>query len=285
MDISVSRLNERMALRVPSELPLGLVFIVGQIEEMRPYPPNPQEVALQLVEGDHSLPCRLPRQVADEMQLAGRERVRAGGHLVFDTRQARYYLQARDIEVLPAMQPPDAHSLPPETRRFLAEIEQRDREVRLAPAELPSWVRQLAPPEIQAELGFVQPEPQRAYEPAPTEAEAELPLIPQEILDFLSAAMDSDEDVELTPDVMGGLAPEAGDGMSASSYESAGLRAPSAKAPAAGVAGQPGPQPLSLSSRQLTMIVVAGLVSFLLLVLIVLLVLALSTGYPLPIPS
>jgi hypothetical protein len=288
MDISVSRLNERMALRVPSELPLGLVFIVGQIEEMRPFLPNPQEVSLQLVEGDHSLPCRLPRQVAEEMQLAGIERVRAGGHLVFDTRQARYYLRARDIEVLPSIQAPDSHSLPPETRRFLAEIEQRDREVRLVPAELPPWVRQLAPPEIQAELGLVEPEATAVREPAPPQPDPDLPLIPQEILDFLSAAIDSEEDIELTPDVMGGFATKPDEQQAAalapSSYDVTGLTAPSRVA-ASGAAAQPGPQPFGLSSRQLTLIVAASLLGFLLLVLIVLIVLALSTGYPLPLPS
>ncbi len=284
MDISVSRLNERMALRVPSALPLGLVFIVGRIEEMGPYLPNPQEVMLHLVEGSHSLICRLPRQVADEMQLVGHERVRAGGQLVFDTREARYYLQARDIEVLPsiaASQLPDAQSLPPETRRFLAEIEQRDREMQLAPAELPPWVRQLAPPEIQAELGLASLAAAPASEAVVTETEpvTDTSLIPQEILDFLSAAMDSDEDVELTPDVVGGLAPAVADedeaALTPSAYdEAAPPDAPQLALPTA-----------TLSSRQLTIIAVIALAGFLLLVLAVLLVLAFISGYPLFPPS
>ena len=32
MDISVSHLNRRMALQIPAEFPLGLVFVVGEVE-------------------------------------------------------------------------------------------------------------------------------------------------------------------------------------------------------------------------------------------------------------
>ena len=34
MDISVSRLNNRLALQLPTELPLGLVFVVGTVENI-----------------------------------------------------------------------------------------------------------------------------------------------------------------------------------------------------------------------------------------------------------
>lgn len=287
MDISVSRLNERMALRVPSELPLGLVFIVGQIQEMRPYRPNPQEVSLQLVEGEHSLPCRLPLQVAEEMQLAGHERVRAGGHLVFDPRQARYFLLARDIEVLPSQ--PD--TLPPETRRFLAEIEQRDKQGRLVPGELPPWVRQLAPPEIQAELGLLDPEPEPIGVAASVDAEADLPSLPPEIVDYLSAAMDSEQDVELTRDVMQDLLPEQPNKPAPvpgpTAYQDVEERfTPLPEVdPAAAETARSRPQPLNLTPQQLTVLLLVGVFGFLFLVLIVLLVLALSAGYTLPFPA
>ena len=191
MDITVSRLNERMALRVPSELPLGLVFIVGKVEALRPYAPAPGEVALRLADGDHSLLCRLPQQVAEEMQLAGNERVRAGGHLVFDTREARYYLLARDIEVLPPLEheedaPPPAPAAAP--------IREPDDDGKLVKAELPPWVRQLAPPEFQSEPGSF---PAAAEETAPLEDET-IPL-PPALVDYLSQAIDSDQEIELTP--------------------------------------------------------------------------------------
>jgi hypothetical protein len=287
MDISVSRLNERMALRVPSELPLGLVFIVGQIQEMQPYRPNPQEVSLQLVEGEHSLPCRLPLKVADEMQLAGHERVRAGGHLVFDPRQARYFLLARDIEVLPSQ--PD--SLPPETRRFLVEIEQRDKQGRPVPGELPPWVRQLAPPEIQAELGLLDPEPAPAGAAASVDVQDDLPPLPPEIVDYLSAAMDSEQEVELTRDVIHDLLPDQPEKPTPVPASTAYQDDEERSAPLPDVDLAPAetapsrPQPLNLTSQQLTVLLLVGVFGFLFLVLIVLLVLALSAGYTLPFPT
>lgn len=191
MDITVSRLNERMALRVPSELPLGLVFIVGQVDAIQPTFQASGEVALRLADGNHSLLCRLPQQVAEEMQLAGNERVRAGGHLVFDTREARYFLLARDIEVLP---PPgrDDETTPPSPA--VAPVQEPVDDGRLVAADLPPWVRQLAPPEVQSELGMMPP---AAAETTPSEDET-IPL-PAALVDYLSQAIDSDQEVELTP--------------------------------------------------------------------------------------
>ena len=37
MDISVSRLNKRMALQLPAEFPLGLVFVVGEVKNLSYY--------------------------------------------------------------------------------------------------------------------------------------------------------------------------------------------------------------------------------------------------------
>jgi hypothetical protein len=192
MDITVSRLNERMALRVPSELPLGLVFIVGQVQAIRPYGPDPEEVALQLADGEHSLPCRLPHQVAEEMQLVGEERVRAGGQLIFDTREARYYLLARDIEVLPSQAPSDEDAAP----RTLVAGPPAPSDGRLAAGELPPWVRQLAPPEVQSEL-YVDAVPTEAD--VKHEPDDESASLPPGLIEYLSQAIDSDQDIELTP--------------------------------------------------------------------------------------
>lgn len=199
MDITVSRLNERMALRVPSELPLGLVFIVGQVEAIRPYPQAPGEVALQLIDDDHSLPCRLPQQVAEEMQLAGKERVRAGGHLRFDTREARYYLLARDIEVLPPPVREDEEDVveAPLPRTDAAPVQEQSDDGRLVTAELPPWVQQLAPPELQSELGL----PAAAAETA-VPNDDELRPLPDALVDYLSQAIDSDQEIELTPSLV-----------------------------------------------------------------------------------
>lgn len=304
MDITVSRLNERMALRVPSELPLGLVFIVGQIDKMKPFPTNRDEVALQLVEGEHSLPCRLPQQVVEEMQLVGHERVRAGGHLVFDPRQARYYLLARDIEVLPSepdMTPP---SPPVEPRRIITDDDVSPTPV--APGELPPWVRQLAPPEIQAELGLLHSEPELSAggETSPGGDKFPPPL-PPEMVDYLSAAIDSDEDVELTPAVVHELLPRRVEESSAPppfTFPSRFDRSPdsaldnaqdSVEEPdrAAGIEAEMVPEreaattPFALSSQQLTLVLLASVFGFLFLVLLVLLIIALSGGFTLPLPA
>ena len=34
MDISVSQLNNRLALQLPPELPLGLVFVTGKVKDL-----------------------------------------------------------------------------------------------------------------------------------------------------------------------------------------------------------------------------------------------------------
>jgi hypothetical protein len=303
MDITVSRLNERMALRVPSELPLGLVFIVGQIEGMQPYSGRPDEVALQLTEGEHTLPCRLPSQVVDEMQLAGHERVRAGGHLVFDPRQARYYLLARDIEVLPFA--PDAvpHAIdikPSEGTTREIVVETRASPTALAPGELPPWVRQLAPPEIQAELGLLAAElDQDGPEAKIEDDDFQLPPLPPEIVDYLSAAIDSDQDVELTPDVFDELAPAERHEPTPSpvlpAYREYDLlleevKEKAAIAPRVAVPeravndGGQNSSLLPLSSQQITLVLLASIFGFLFLVLLVLLIVALVGGFTLPLP-
>lgn len=304
MDITVSHLNERMALRVPSELPLGLVFIVGQVEAIRPYPQNPEEVTLQLTDEDHSLPCRLPQQVADEMQLSGDERVRAGGHLVFDKREARYYLLARDIEVLPSLVRDDEEetTLPPPAVASVQEPE----DGHLVAAELPPWVRQLAPPEVQWQLG-VSPAPAETDIPVDDEV---IPL-PAALIDYLSQAIDSDQEIELTPSLVHELlerySAEPPDETAAEpepveSYEIAG------EAVEVGVAGKetlayadddavPAPDlPASVvepqevsaageqkrgqsSPRRQTFLLVAGVASLFIFILLVFVVIALAAGY------
>lgn len=304
MDITVSRLNERMALRVPSELPLGLVFIVGRIEGMQPFSGRPDEVALKLTEGEHTLPCRLPIQVVEEMQLAGHERVRAGGHLVFDPRQARYYLLARDIEVLPSDPDavPQAASVEPPTETIVETlVKEQASPSALAPGELPPWVRQLAPPEIQAELGLLSTESAHgAPEGQVEDDDFQLPPLPPEIVDYLSAAIDSDQDVELTPGVFDELAPVelhepaplppqpvySKPNLEIENVEERRPLAPKASRPERVVQDEgQGSTLLPLSSQQITLVLLASIFGFLFLVLLVLLIIALAGGFVLPLPA
>lgn len=219
MDISVSRLNNRMALQVPGELPLGLVFIVGRVERLRA--PVDGIVRFELVDAGYQLRCRLPAAVAEETLLKEKDRVRASGHLTFDSHSAQYQLLARDIEVLAAHEPdrekaqgPAAQGATPGT----AVVQPQSSAEALIPTDLPPWVQKLAPPEVKEELGLVREgegiEPSSEMEAAGTSEEeglksADSPTeLPPEMVAFLSSAIDSDEEIELTPEMIAEYLPE-----------------------------------------------------------------------------
>ncbi|HZD09856.1 MAG TPA: hypothetical protein VE553_00815, partial [Candidatus Binatia bacterium] len=216
MDISVSRLNNRMALQVPAVLPLGLVFIVGQVtnlvtpderERNGPGQEDSPYVSFDLLEAGHHLACRLPQQVAAETFLRGGDRVRASGYLVFEPRVARYLLLARDVEVLPAAAPSRTTF-----KTILEDVQKRAEAASVVQAELPSWVRQMAPSELETEEAAAEPEKAPLFPPsdvvtAVDEAVAELP---REMIAFLSGAIDSDEEIELTQEMIDEYLPATG---------------------------------------------------------------------------
>lgn len=205
MDISVSRLNNRMALQVPAELPLGLVFITGEVQglAMPAVASEQQPVSFELVEEGHRLPCHVPRSVVEETQVQAGDRIRVSGHLVFEPRAVHYYLSARDLEVLPQVVGPTQVSAVPIAPPRLGQGVQS---TSLAQSELPPWVKKLAPREIQEELGMVE-EPQIEEVPV-TLPQQRIPgrerrrELPPEMLDFLSSAIDSDQEIELTRDMI-----------------------------------------------------------------------------------
>lgn len=204
MDIPVSRLNNRMALQVPGELPLGLVFIVGRVENMGA--PADNTVRFELVDAGYRLRCRLPAAVAEETLLKEKDRVRASGHLAFDSHSAQYQLLARDIEVL-AARPPAEET----TRPATAPVQQGAKGASLAPTELPPWVRKLAPPEVKEELELEE-EGAESESPAETDGAGEVgdkaKELPPEMVAFLSNAIDSDEEIELTPEMIAEYLPK-----------------------------------------------------------------------------
>lgn len=196
MDVSVSRLNGRLASKLPPELPLGLVFVVGNIVEK-------DEDGFVLAEETHQLHCRL----AENMQAQVGDEIRAGGHLMFDPEKLQYYLLARDVEVI-SVEP--ASSLVGDSRELLAENEGLlsalaavKARATAAPAEdeetLPIWVQKLAPPEV------IPPVEQSEGSSAVVQQTAELD---EELVTMLSAAMDSDEEMELTPELLAPYLPE-----------------------------------------------------------------------------
>ena len=234
MDISVSQLNRRMALQLPAEFPLGLVFVVGEVEVDSTLVNEDGLREFFLLEEDHHLLCRLSSRVAEEISLQKGDLIRAGGHIAFDPARARYCLLARDVELLREYEP--SGSLLGDIIAVSHQIPDPD----LAPAALPQWVKDLAPPEVQeewaarriAEVGaalavagkeIVPDDPEPA--PAATAVESwqefadgdvilaystEEPALAElsdELIDFLSEAIDSNDVIELTPAILAELSP------------------------------------------------------------------------------
>jgi hypothetical protein len=209
MDIPVSRLNERMAVQVPSELPLGLVFVVGKVEDLALIDEDGHPHEFVLLESGHHLRCRLTDRAAHEVGFKDGDLVRAGGHLAFEPQHAGYFLLARDVEILEEFTPSRST-----LSEIVAESKQQTQIVGLAAAELPTWVKQMAPPEIQEELlasaalsgeesesqpgdsweALEDTEASMAY---PTEEPA-LAGLSDDLIEFLSEAMDGPEDIEVT---------------------------------------------------------------------------------------
>lgn len=215
MDISVSRLNNRLALQLPAELPLGLIFVVGIIDNL--VESDPESVQdhkslrfpqFDLIEGTYRLQCRLTPRATPDSDLHPGDRVRVGGHLVFDSHQAGYFLVARDVEVVtePAS-PVIATRIEDEKRAALksalANVKKRAEAARLAPAELPVWVQKIAPPEVQET-----PAIEAGADLLEESAVAEEPLT-NELVEFAASAMESEEEIELRPEIIQKLAPAA----------------------------------------------------------------------------
>jgi hypothetical protein len=213
MDIPVSLLNKRMAVQVPTELPLGLVFVVGKVEKLALMDEDGHPHEFYLLEANHYLRCRLTDWAAHEVGFKDGDLVRAGGHLAFDPQQADYYLLSRDVEILEEFVPGRST-----LSEIVAESRQQPQIAGLAAAELPTWVKQMAPPEIQEELlataalsgasseleaadSWEALEDTGASMAYPTEEPA-LAGLSDDLIDFLSEAMDSSEDVEVTSELI-----------------------------------------------------------------------------------
>ena len=220
MDVPVTLLNNRLAIQLPAELPLGLVFVVGQVEHLHQAhgvdrPENGCRIWFDLVDKKYSIRCELSERAAKEVRLAEGMRVRAGGHLAFDPQRANYYLLARDIETV--SDPPPVVSPTPETNGngidhaigrqaltpILADIKRRAESTQLPEANLPYWVQRLAPPQVKKEMSLLEPSPAKTAESPPE------PTMDDSLISVLSEAMDSDEDVELTSEMLAKLSPTA----------------------------------------------------------------------------
>lgn len=199
MDISVSRLNGRLASKLPPELPLGLVFVVGIVHRLH-------EAGFVLAEGAHHLNCH----TVGESQLHVGDEVRASGHLMFDSERLQYFLLARDIEVMKSeplgvLSGGNAREMLAESEDLLAALATVKARAAATPdvvgEQLPVWVRKLAPPEVQGENEA------EAADTAPS-LPGRTAVLDKDLVAILSAAMDSDEEMELTPELLAPYVPE-----------------------------------------------------------------------------
>ncbi|MBK8987709.1 MAG: exodeoxyribonuclease VII large subunit [Chloroflexi bacterium] len=217
MDVTVSHLNNRLALQLPMELPLGLVFVVGTVQNLEQTPNGRfPHIQFALVEQTHGVHCVLSPRAAGEAALQTGMTVRAGGHLTFDPEWARYYLLVRDVEVVqPAsVGTPDVlplTDLGPMDRTavaaILSDIKKRSDAAHLPQADLPSWVQKIAPPEVKAQMEPLLSRDTAGLTPlSPFRPSAATAGLSSDLLARLSAAMDSEEEVELTADMLTDLA-------------------------------------------------------------------------------
>lgn len=201
MDVTVSHLNNRLALQLPAQLPLGLVFVLGDVDKLWVEEDGrSKSVTFELEEKGHRVHCRLSPRAAEEFVLQNGDKIRAGGHLAFDSTRAGYFLLVRDIEVVQA-QSANPLEMEPIVERselvsVLAVIEEKPGSSDKAADDLPAWVKELAPPEYQAEL--------KKGKGGETAVSSRIngDSLNTEQLARLSAAMDSDEDVELTDSLL-----------------------------------------------------------------------------------
>ncbi len=222
MDISVRRLNHRLALQLPKELPLGLVFVVGVVGEVeKPVVEDVangriRRIAFELLEEAYTLRCLLTQSAENPTTVWKDETVRVGGHLIFDPYYANYFLVTHDVEIIfeeEEIEPlfsEDSLALVHEQQALaeaLAGVKRRSQAVaQLEPAELPIWVQKIAPLEIQEELGIELGDTDKWFtdgnDGVALGGEGSASLLSAEMVSELSVAMDGDGDVELTTDML-----------------------------------------------------------------------------------
>ncbi len=211
MDISVRRLNHRLALQLPKELPLGLVFVMGVVGEVKD--PVIEEgtglvngrvkhIEFELLEDDYVLRCMLTQSAENPTTVWEGEKVRVGGHLTFDPRFADYFLLTHDVEIIfeeEEMEPlfsEDSLALVHEQKALAEALEGVKRRSQaysqLEPANLPIWVQKIAPLEVQEELGVADA----------NEADDAIHRLPVEMVTDLAEAMEEDGDVVITTDLL-----------------------------------------------------------------------------------
>lgn len=218
MDVSVSHLNNRLALQLPRELPLGLVFVTGTVSFSGTAVSTEivahgryQHLHFDLIDDRHRIRCVLVVRVGLEHRLELGSRVRVGGHLRFDPQRADYYLLARDLEPLDEDVFGDVEEVEAdqeEVAALLADIRKRTTQQKLR-TDLPEWIQALAPEPFQStkkDEGQVDTSTSSHSGKVPEEAASD---VDTGVRSSISALLDQPGDVELTPDLISTLEEKA----------------------------------------------------------------------------
>ena len=159
MDIPISQINTRLFSQLPPDPGLGLLFAVGTAGQIV-FASGGKPIQFTLRHQGYALRCKVAPDVTPSFDLVDGQEVRATGHLSFSSQSARFHLLVRDLELLPKAAPLEQASAPRtllETRErtvtpgWLKAVQRRARAAepaQLVPGDLPSWVQELAPPEV-----------------------------------------------------------------------------------------------------------------------------------------
>jgi len=223
MDMPISQINTRLFAQLPVDTGLGLLFAVGTVGQVI-YASGGRPIQFTLRQAGYALRCKVSPSVELDFELTEGQQVRATGFLNFSSQAAQYHLICRDLEL--AKETPRAEG---ESEAVVEETVSLDEEhlspdwllgiqkrAQVAPeqvtlAEIPDWVKALAPPEAQTpevEGANVLWGRQRVEAALKPPVELEVPEPPrldedEELLDYLLEALERSEheDVELTADL------------------------------------------------------------------------------------
>lgn len=193
MDVPVSHLNNRLALQLPAQLPLGLVFVLGEVEKfVNEDNGDSTHKQFNLIEEEHQVRCLLSERVLSGVNLQEGSNIRAGGHLIFDPTRADYYLLVRDIEIVQtsSSEPLTTAVTQDEMNSIMDDVRKRAEAANMVQSELPPWVEKMAP--IKNKEGVA------GTDNATVSREKHSKELNNKQLAQLTAAMDSEDDVELT---------------------------------------------------------------------------------------
>ena len=159
MDMPINQINTRLFAQLPADPGLGLLFAVGAVSQIV-QASGGKPIQFTLRHHGYALRCKVAPSVESAFDLADGQEVRATGHLSFSAQSARFHLLVRDLELLSLTTLPEKTTTPRHilasrkrsaTPDWLVAVQRRAQAaapVQLAPADIPLWVQEMAPPEV-----------------------------------------------------------------------------------------------------------------------------------------